>query len=125
MRKDDTLPHRSALTGKKFPLLLHTHLAILTLILFTAPAFSLELPVTDDFSAAEKEGRRAVRGEWKIEDGVISCTQDPELFKQFHSHGPVMCTVNGEKIRHAFRVTLRPEAGTITTYFDKDDPKGE
>jgi hypothetical protein len=85
----------------------------------------------DDFSVAELEGRLAERGEWKFENKEANCAADPELYKQFMNHGPILkwprefhdatiqfemkptdCqrvvfTLNGEG--HIFRVTLADE----------------
>lgn len=44
----------------------------------------------DDFSAGEKAGRRALRGDWKFTDGAASCVQDDELFKKLKNHGPIL-----------------------------------
>lgn len=90
----------------------------------------------DDFSAAQLEGRRAERGEWKFENGEASAVADPELYKQFKNHGPILkwpvefndaaiefemkamnCqrvvfTLNGEG--HIFRVTLADENAEAT-----------
>lgn len=85
----------------------------------------------DDFSTPQFEGRLAERGEWKFEDGIASCVADPDLYKQFKNHGPILkwprefndatiefemkprdCqrvvfTLNGQG--HIFRVTLADE----------------
>ena len=47
-------------------------------------------PYVDDFSQAKLEGRSAVRGDWKIADGMTRCTQDDELYKKNKDHGPVV-----------------------------------
>lgn len=44
----------------------------------------------DDFAAATSGGRRALRGPWKIGDGVATCTQDDELYKKHRNHGPII-----------------------------------
>lgn len=89
----------------------------------------------DDFRSAKREGRPAERGEWEIRDGIANCVADPELYKMFKNHGPILkwprefndakiefemkaedCqrvvfTLNGDG--HVFRVTLadeRPDA---------------
>ena len=35
-------------------------------------------------------GTVAVRGDWKIADGIARCTQDDELYKKNKDHGPVI-----------------------------------
>ncbi len=91
----------------------------------------------DDFRSAEREGRLAERGAWQFRDGIARCVADPDLYKQFKNHGPILkwprefndakiefemkaedCqrvvfTLNGDG--HVFRVTLadeRPDAPT-------------
>ena len=85
----------------------------------------------DDFAGAQLEGRLAERGDWKFENGIASCVADPNLYKQFKNHGPILkwprefndatielemkatdCqrvvfTLNGEG--HIFRVALADE----------------
>jgi hypothetical protein len=94
----------------------------------------------DDFQSPKREGRLAERGAWEIRKGVAKCVADPELYKQFKNHGPILkwprkfndgkiefemkaqdCqrvvfTLNGDG--HVFRVTLadeRPEAPAGTS----------
>ena len=89
----------------------------------------------DDFRGAELEGRLAERGEWQFQNGIATCIADPNLYKKFKNHGPILkwprefsdgtiefemkaadCqrvvfTLNGDG--HIFRVTLadeRPDA---------------
>ena len=85
----------------------------------------------DDFRSAKHEGRLAERGAWQFRDGIASCASDPDLYKQFKNHGPILkwprefndatiefemkaedCqrvvfTLNGDG--HVFRVTLADE----------------
>lgn len=65
------------------------HLLALFLVTSTAAAAD-NLLLKDDFSQAEKEGRRAMRGAWSYADGVATCTQDDELYKKFKDHGPII-----------------------------------
>lgn len=44
----------------------------------------------DDFSKPDLEGRQALRGEWKYENNIASCVSDPELYKKFKNHGPIL-----------------------------------
>ena len=88
----------------------------------------------DNF-VADHHCRHAERGQWKFHNGIASCVADPELYKQYKNHGPILkwprefsdatiqfemkatdCqrvvfTLNGDG--HIFRVTLadeRPDA---------------
>ncbi len=85
----------------------------------------------DDFARANLAGRLAERGEWKFKNHTASCVADPELYKKFKNHGPILkwprefndavigfemkasdCqrvvfTFNGDG--HIFRVTLADE----------------
>ena len=47
-------------------------------------------PYVDDFTQAVLAGRSAVRGDWKIADGMARCTQDDELYAKNKNHGPVI-----------------------------------
>src|SRR5690349_7334895 len=47
-------------------------------------------PYVDDFSQAKLDGRSAVRGDWRIGDGMARCTQDDELYAKNKNHGPVV-----------------------------------
>lgn len=44
----------------------------------------------DDFSDAANESRAALRGDWTFNDGVARCVSDPELYKKFANHGPIL-----------------------------------
>lgn len=44
----------------------------------------------DDFSDAKLKTRQALRGEWKFENGIAHCVSDPELYKKFANHGPIL-----------------------------------
>jgi len=44
----------------------------------------------DNFDSPKLEQRRAVRGDWKIADGIARCTQDDELYKKNKDHGPII-----------------------------------
>ncbi|MGI9473522.1 MAG: hypothetical protein ACR2NZ_18415 [Rubripirellula sp.] len=99
-----------------------------------APAWASAGDVIDNFSEAEFSGRSAERGEWQFQESQASCVADPELYKQFKNHGPiikwphdfkegtvefemkpsdcqrVVFTLNGDG--HVFRVTLADETAT-------------
>lgn len=44
----------------------------------------------DDYREPTREHRRALRGEWKIGEGLARCTQDDATFKKNKDHGPVI-----------------------------------
>ncbi len=44
----------------------------------------------DEFSSAEVPERRAMRGDWIIEEGIAKCTQDDALYKKYKDHGPII-----------------------------------
>lgn len=44
----------------------------------------------DNFSESKLKERRASRGDWVIENGMASCTQDDELYKKYKNHGPII-----------------------------------
>lgn len=48
--------------------------------------------IEDKFDSPKKEGRdlSANRGEWKLEKGVATCTQDDKLYEKNKNHGPIM-----------------------------------
>lgn len=115
-------------------LMMKTTLSIGITLLFALPVAASE-EFVDDFRGAELEGRQAERGQWQFQDGIASCVADPDLYKKFKNHGPILkwprqfrdatiefemkaenCqrvvfTLNGDG--HVFRVTLadeRPDA---------------
>ena len=46
---------------------------------------------SDPFTGGDKvPERRAMRGDWQIEGGVASVTQDDELYKKYKDHGPIL-----------------------------------
>ncbi|MFK8111393.1 MAG: hypothetical protein AB8B91_04305 [Rubripirellula sp.] len=68
------------------------YLCLLVLIL-TSPYFAATVCADgfhDDFSDPTFESRQALRGEWKFEDQQASCVSDPELYKKFANHGPIL-----------------------------------
>lgn len=44
----------------------------------------------DDFSDAKSKTRQALRGDWKFDHGIASCVSDPELYRKFANHGPIL-----------------------------------
>ncbi|MEZ6124709.1 MAG: hypothetical protein R3C49_16295 [Planctomycetaceae bacterium] len=45
---------------------------------------------SDPFTNTKCAERRAIRGDWKIADGVAECVQDDELYKKYKDHGPII-----------------------------------
>ena len=106
--------------------------AVLALILTTI--LSQATGLKDNFSDPNFEKRQALRGEWIFEDNVASCVSDPELYKEFANHGPILrwpiemiggtvecefkpqdcqrlvITLNGDG--HIFRISLNDEKRT-------------
>lgn len=66
----------------------HTFLLILLLAGICANAIATDFK--DDFTKSTLEQRRAMRGDWKIADGIARCTQDDELYKKNKDHGPII-----------------------------------
>lgn len=61
----------------------------------------------DDFDAATKvPERRAMRGDWQIDDGIARVTQDDELYKKYKDHGPILfydVATTDATFRYAFK----------------------
>ncbi len=100
----------------------------------------------DDFSSPQNPQRRATRGDWKIGDGVASCTQDDELYKKHKDHGPIIFyglphetatisfQIKSEETKnvaftansadgHVFRFTLSPVGLNLLAYPPSPDHK--
>lgn len=95
--------------------------------------------VVDPYTAPNLKGRKAVRGDWKIDNGMASVTQDAELYKKYNNHGPLMLyevphcdarvvidvrpsscrtvvfTMDAEEGGHAFRIRLRTQTANEST----------
>ena len=120
-------------------------LAAIASILLSTVLAQAEPLLTDPFTAEAKvPERRAMRGDWKIADGVAECTQDDALYKKYKDHGPiifydlattdatfhyafkpqgcksVVFTLNGED-GHVFRFVSSPAAGTNFRAFPPSD----
>ena len=44
----------------------------------------------DDFSDPNLKSRQALRGEWTFEKSTARCVADPELYRKFANHGPIL-----------------------------------
>lgn len=64
------------------------YLILPLLLLFVNPLSAEEFK--DDFSDAHLKNRQALRGDWEFSDNVASCKADPELYKKFNNHGPIL-----------------------------------
>tara|TARA_R110002096_G_scaffold189193_3_gene369562 strand:+ start:1241 stop:1819 length:579 start_codon:yes stop_codon:yes gene_type:complete len=110
--------------------------------------FAGEPPYSDDFTTQDKESRRLTRGPWTLKEGVVSCQQDDELYKQFQDHGPVIWydldfadatvkfamkadeavqsfvfTINGAD-GHIFRFVSRPTNTLVKAFPHEGEPDG-
>lgn len=65
-------------------------LFVLGLLVPLAVVVADEPLLRDDFSQANLPQRRALRGDWKIENGAATCTQDDALFAKLKNHGPII-----------------------------------
>ncbi len=63
-------------------------LPLLSLLLVSPLAHAEGLE--DDFSEAKREDRLAMRGAWTFEENTARCVADPELYKKFKDHGPIL-----------------------------------
>jgi len=46
--------------------------------------------MADNFATAELAGRIAERGDWKFAENTATCVADPELYKKYNNHGPII-----------------------------------
>lgn len=81
-------------------------LSAAALFLLNPPAQAEPL-FTDPFTAdAKVPERRAMRGDWQIEEGVAACTQDDALYKKYKDHGPIIfydLATTDATFRYAFK----------------------
>ena len=101
----------------------------------------------DDYTQTEHKTRKAMRGDWKIDGGIASVTQDDAMYKKFKNHGPIMVygiphddasaevtfkpsgcktvvfTMDADGGGHAFRVKLSPKAPGIALTYIKEAGK--
>ena len=57
---------------------------------FASNAADPALSIQDPFTKDSHPQRIAVRGDWQFENGVAACVADPELYKKFKNHGPII-----------------------------------
>jgi hypothetical protein len=101
----------------------------------------------DEFTGSPVPERRALRGEWRIGDGVAQCQQNDELFRQNKDHGPILfydvpfqdatvrfafqakgcqtvvLTANGKQA-HVFRLTMGEKATSVRAFPTGERPIG-
>jgi hypothetical protein len=82
--------------------------AFVLALTFAASSARGDAIVDDKFTESKLSGRDLSpgRGEWKLADGVATCTQDDELFKKNKDHGPVIwydVKLTDGAVRFAFR----------------------
>ncbi len=111
-----------------FSLLSRGSVAALLTAAFLSAAPAGELPFTDPFTSDHPvPERRAVRGPWKIADGVAECTQDDALYRKFKDHGPIIfydLATADATVRYAVKpqgcrsvvFTLNGEAGHVLRF---------
>jgi hypothetical protein len=125
--------------------------SLVILLLVSACAHLLlaaDLPFEDQFTEISHPLRKLSRGEWKVENGVATCTQSDALFKKSKNHGPIIrwdlpttdsviefeyradvavqamiFTVNRTK-GHAFRVMAKPSGSRVIAYAANHDEPG-
>lgn len=110
------------------------HRTVLLFLLLAPLAMAKSIEVTDTFSDPNHPSRQALRGEWVYQNGEAFCESDPELYKEFKNHGPILrwpcelsdgtmefevkpegcerlvITFNGDG--HIFRITMRDDDGS-------------
>jgi len=79
---------------------------LLTLLSF--PLIAADAPIfSDPFTKdAKVPERRAVRGDWKITQGIAKCSQDEALYKKYKDHGPIIfydLATTDSTIRYQFK----------------------
>ena len=127
------------------------HLLFLTAVVIITPNVGTAAgEIVDDFSMPGWKGRQALRGDWKFENNQASCVADPELYKKFKNHGPILrwspakpftdgtvemefqpkkcqrivITLNN-KTGHVFRIALTDNKTTKTRIFGWAHPSSE
>ncbi len=96
-----------------------TALASIACVSFTRAEPLFSDPFTADAKVPE---RRALRGDWRIADGVAQCAQDDALYKKHQDHGPIifydLATTDA-----TFRYAFRPE-GCRSVVFTLNNAEG-
>ena len=46
--------------------------------------------IKDSLSTEKFENRTAERGDWSFQEGIASVVSDPELYKKYTNHGPIL-----------------------------------
>lgn len=61
---------------------------VAALMLFAGPIFAKEY--VDPLDSEKHTDRSAERGAWTFQSGEARCVADPELYKKFKNHGPII-----------------------------------
>lgn len=114
------------LTGRSFSgglltLIMRTIFLLTLLTLGTLHAAD-DVLLKDDFATEKHATRRALRGDWKFQDGAAICTQDDELYKQHKDHGPILF-YDLEHQDAVVRFSFKAEAAK-TVVFTANSPEG-
>lgn len=95
-------------------------------------ALAGEVIFKDPYTATDKvPERRALRGDWKIADGIAVCTQDDGLYKKYKDHGPIIfydqatgdCTVRFQfkpESCKSFVFTMNSEEGHVFRFVSSE-----
>lgn len=87
----------------------HPGCSLLTLLaLLVLPLQAADTPAFADPFAADTKvpERRAMRGDWRIADGIARCTQDDALYKKYKDHGPIIfydVATTDSTVRYSFK----------------------
>ncbi|MGB0578681.1 MAG: hypothetical protein ACPGVU_03165 [Limisphaerales bacterium] len=58
--------------------------------LLLLPTLGAAAGVRDGFDSAKHPQRQALRGEWKFADQTAFCVSDPDDYKKYKNHGPIL-----------------------------------
>lgn len=61
---------------------------VVSIHFLTTPLFGMD--VLDAFASSDHPQREAERGDWQFHDGMASVVADPELYKKYANHGPIL-----------------------------------
>ncbi len=61
---------------------------VVSIPFLTTPLFGMD--VIDAFASSDHSQREAERGDWQFHDGMASVVADPELYKKYANHGPIL-----------------------------------
>ena len=67
----------------------HTR-SIVCLLVMCPAVIVLGGDIRDSLSTEKFENRTAERGDWSFQEGIASVVSDPELYKKYTNHGPIL-----------------------------------